>query len=244
MENQKTLTPANIRTDESLSVFKKGVDDLLAKRSYFISQVLPSLQEGCDFHIIKGRKSLSKSGSEKLASIYSLVASFQRDMEALEMLGNDKGTVAFVCTLSRAGMIVGQGRGADTMKRNGNDPNKTLKLAQKRAYVDAVLRTVGLSDLFTQDLEDMDPDQIKEAPEKKEPDKYESWMNDLEAESGKPVQEDLPPSENLITEKQRKLLLSLCYQKCDDDEREMILGSIDSMDKSEASHMIKSLIEQ
>lgn len=111
MENQKVLTPANIRTDESLSVFKKGVDDLLAKRSYFISQVLPSLQEGCDFYIIKGRKSLSKSGSEKLASIYSLVASFQRDMEALEMLGNDKGTVAFVCTLSRAGMIVGQGRG-------------------------------------------------------------------------------------------------------------------------------------
>lgn len=130
------------------------------------------------------------------------------------------------------------------MKRNGNDPNKTLKLAQKRAYVDAVLRTVGLSDLFTQDLEDMDPDQIKEAPEKKEPDKYESWMDDLEAESSKPIQEDLPPSGNLITEKQRKLLISLSYQKCDEEEREMILGSIDSMDKSEASHMIKSLIEQ
>jgi hypothetical protein len=33
--------------------------------------------------------------------------------------------------------------------------NMVVKLAEKRAYVDAVLRATGLSQYFTQDLEDM-----------------------------------------------------------------------------------------
>ncbi len=33
--------------------------------------------------------------------------------------------------------------------------NKAIKMAQKSAFVDAVIRTTGMSDLFTQDLEDM-----------------------------------------------------------------------------------------
>lgn len=33
--------------------------------------------------------------------------------------------------------------------------NKAIKMAQKSAYVDAVIRATGMSDLFTQDLEDM-----------------------------------------------------------------------------------------
>lgn len=33
--------------------------------------------------------------------------------------------------------------------------NKAIKMAQKSAYVDAVIRTTGMSDLFTQDIEDM-----------------------------------------------------------------------------------------
>src|SRR4030095_3163710 len=35
------------------------------------------------------------------------------------------------------------------------DVNKTLKMAQKSAQTDAVLRFAGLSEIFTQDLEDM-----------------------------------------------------------------------------------------
>lgn len=38
-------------------------------------------------------------------------------------------------------------------------PNKAIKMAQKSAFVDAVIRTTGMSDLFTQDLEDMHLDQ-------------------------------------------------------------------------------------
>ncbi|MDD2325326.1 MAG: hypothetical protein PHW63_04895 [Alphaproteobacteria bacterium] len=243
MENQKTLAPANIQTDESLELFKQGVDHLLAKRTYFISQVLPNLQEGQDYYVIKGKKSLAKGGAEKLASIYNLVATFEKDTESLEMLGNDKGTVAFVCTLSRFGEIVGQGRGSDTMQRNGNDPNKTLKMCQKRSYVDAVIRSTGLSDIFTQDIEDMEPEQIENKSQATKPDKYESWMDDLEAQSRKPLEKAFSRPDNTITDKQKKLLISLANQKCEPEEREMLLESIDSMEKMEAAHVIKELIE-
>ena len=36
-------------TEDSLENFKRSVDNLLSKRAYFISQVLPKLKEGQDF---------------------------------------------------------------------------------------------------------------------------------------------------------------------------------------------------
>lgn len=38
--------------------------------------------------------------------------------------------------------------------------NKAIKMAQKSAFVDAVIRATGMSDLFTQDLEDMSKDDL------------------------------------------------------------------------------------
>lgn len=45
--------------------------------------------------------------------------------------------------------------------------NKTIKMAQKSAFVDGIIRVTGMSDLFTQDVEDMSPDQFE--PPKAEP---------------------------------------------------------------------------
>lgn len=244
MQNQKTMAPANIQANEGLETFKQGVDNLLAKRSYFISRVLPQLREGCDYYLIRGKKNLSKGGAEKLVGIYSLVATFQKDEESLEMLGNQKGTVAYVCTFTRFGEVVGQGRGADSVQRNDNDPNKTIKMAQKRAYVDGAIRTVAISDLFTQDLEDTDPKNTNNTVSIKKENKHETWMNDLENETKKSTgYEEYPNSDNLITAKQRQLLIALANQKCEPEEREMLLESINSMEKTEASHVIKELIE-
>lgn len=246
MQNSKTMAPANLQTNENLEDFQRGVDNLLAKRSYFISQVLPKLAEGQDFYIVKGRKSLAKGGAEKLAGIYNLVATFQKDSESLEMLGNTKGLVAFVCNLTRFGVIVGQGRGSDTMERNSNDPNKTLKMTQKRAYVDAVIRATGLSDIFTQDIsEELESEQDKELPKEKG-DKYQTWITDLQEESDVPIQrEEYPKSDSMITEKQKKLLVSLINRKVyDEEQREAMFNDIDSLDKSEASEYIKRFIEQ
>jgi len=246
MENQKTITPTNIQTNERLEAFKTGVDSLLAQRKYFIQQVMPILQENTDYFCIRGRMSLGKSGAEKLANIFGYNAIFQRDNQSVEMLGNIKGLVAYVCTLTHYGKVIGEGRGSDTLERNNNDANKTLKMAEKRAFVCAVCRCTSLSDIFSQDLEDMDPEQITEYPKKEKVDKYESWMNDLEEKSDKPIiREEYPKSDNHITEKQKNLLVSLINRKVyDEEQRETLLNDIDSLDRSEASQYIKEFIEQ
>lgn len=167
LNTQRTARRNETAVQYDLDGFKRAVNELLAKREYFASKVMPFLKEGQDYYTIRGRRSLAKGGAEKLASMYGLVATFERDRETAEMLGDVKGMVAYVCTLTKNGRVAGQGRGADTLARNGNDPNKTIKLAQKRAYVDAVIRATSLSDIFTQDLEDMDPAQIQPAPRRK-----------------------------------------------------------------------------
>lgn len=45
--------------------------------------------------------------------------------------------------------------------------NKAIKMAQKSAFVDAVIRTTGMSDLFTQDIEDMQYIEVHEEVQEK-----------------------------------------------------------------------------
>lgn len=137
------------------------IDSFIEVRQAFITKVNAICVEGKDYHIIQGKKSLAKGGAEKIASIFHWTAKFDKDTEALEMLGDIKGLVAFKCTLTN-GQVVGEGRGAALLTKNNSDPNKTLKMAQKSAFIDAVLRASGLSDFFTQDLEDMPRQDIEE----------------------------------------------------------------------------------
>lgn len=111
--------------------------------------------------VIKGKESkpsLLKPGAEKFCGLFKTRPTFRKDNETLEMLGNVAGIIAYVCDLVDVrGQIVGEGRGtAKTDPKNGTDfdINKQVKIAEKRAQIDAVLRTGGLSDFFTQDMED------------------------------------------------------------------------------------------
>lgn len=121
------------------------------------------LHSGVDYYAlqIKGRDTkpvLSKAGSEKVLGLLQLAAHFALDEATWTMLGKPEGTLCYVCTLTTtAGHIVGEGRGARRLTQDGGDLNKTIKMAQKSAQVDAVLRTGALSDCFTQDLEDEQP---------------------------------------------------------------------------------------
>jgi hypothetical protein len=73
------------------------------------------------------------------------------------MLGRPAGVICYVCALSTThGVFVGEGRGAREVAQD-QDLNKAIKMAQKSAQVDAILRIGALSDSFTQDLEDQHP---------------------------------------------------------------------------------------
>jgi hypothetical protein len=155
MTTKKTTEIA--KSDSSVdSTFKKNVDSMIANRDYFKSQLESIMVESQDYHVIKEKKSLSKGGAEKLATGFKLYAKFKIDEEAKKAFADVPGLIAYRCELYNSkDEFQGEGGGADTLSRNQNDPNKTIKMAQKRAYVDAVIRTTGLSDIFTQDLEDM-----------------------------------------------------------------------------------------
>lgn len=153
---------------------KYDIDGFIKTRQEFIEKVNAIMVEGSDYHIIKtkkqengqwievAKKSLAKGGAEKIASIFQLVATFQKDEDAMEAFSSLKeaGIICFVCTLTKNNIMVGEGRGAAALAKNNGDPNKTLKMAQKSAFIDAVLRASGLSDFFTQDLEDMQQEHI------------------------------------------------------------------------------------
>ena len=53
--------------------------------------------------------------------------------------------------LTRTGEVVSEGRGAREVLKE-KDINKAIKMAQKSAQIDAVLRTGALSEAFTQDI--------------------------------------------------------------------------------------------
>jgi hypothetical protein len=103
-----------------------------------------------------GKSTLCKPGSEKLCGLLRLRPVFSRDADTWEMLGSEPGVVSLKCELVTAGgTVVAEGRGARHRDQDFGDLNKTVKMVQKSAQTDAVLRCAGLSEIFTQDLEDL-----------------------------------------------------------------------------------------
>lgn len=110
------------------------------------------------------KPSLFKPGAEKFCGLFKIRPSFRKDNETVDMLGNTAGIIAYICDLvDGQGRVVGEGRGTSSVDPKGSDfnINKAVKIAEKRAQIDAVLRTGGLSDFFTQDMEDAPKDQTR-----------------------------------------------------------------------------------
>jgi hypothetical protein len=132
------------------------------QRQLLTRYIKDHMRLGVDFYTLKmeGRETkpaISKAGAEKFLSLFHLHASFHKDGDTWEMLGSPVGLLCYVCILSTSsGEVVGEGRGARDIKKDRGDVNKAIKMGQKSALCDAVLRTGALSDLFTQDAEDDD----------------------------------------------------------------------------------------
>lgn len=117
------------------------------------------------------KPSLYKAGADMICDLLKMRPTFEADAVAWEQMGSKQGLAVFVCRLvSRiSGEILGEGRGAASDKEKRRNQNAAIKVAQKCAKVDAVINTLGLSDLFTQDMEDQprkggQPDQDADAP--------------------------------------------------------------------------------
>lgn len=123
------------------------------------------MKEGEDFGKIPGspKPSLFKAGAEKLCSLYDLSI----HIDILERVENwEDGFFHYLakCILinRRNGEIAAEGVGSCNnregkySKQNPyNMVNTILKMAKKRALIDAVLSATRISGIFTQDIEDI-----------------------------------------------------------------------------------------
>lgn len=139
--------------------FEVALSEEGKKRKLLQGYIQSNLVDGVDYGriSINGKKSkecLFKPGAEKICSLMHLKPSFSIDKELVEIVG--KEVIPYVCHLinRHTGEIEGEGRGSCSLKEKGGNANVAIKIAQKRAQIDAVLRVAALSDQFTQDLED------------------------------------------------------------------------------------------
>lgn len=108
---------------------------------------------------------LAKPGQEKIFSLFQLTNELVRDNETIEMLEGTRNLVAYKCIVkTNSGKVVAEGRGAAIVGDNRRDVNATIKIAEKRARMDACL-SLGFSEYFAQDLDDPDYQTQKKAAE-------------------------------------------------------------------------------
>ena len=163
--------------DLPAEVFRSGLDRRKENRAALMEWVRDALVEGTDYgriHVVGKNKcprgnrcsnpahfskpSLFKPGAEKICGMLGVTVHFPtlHDYEQAALHGVELRHIIMRCELHDAsGRVVADGVGARSLKQDYGDINKALKMAEKSAHIDATLRMAGLSEVFTQDLEDM-----------------------------------------------------------------------------------------
>lgn len=175
--------------------------ELLKVQEETRTAIMKILKKDRDYGLIKGteRETLYKSGAERCLLAFGCVATF-RIMESeidhhLEVHYTDKygkpktslGIYRYVveCQITQreTGMVVGAFVGAAStlekkyISRPRDCENTIIKMSEKRALVGAVLVAFGLSDQFTQDVEDL-PTGVIEGKEEEHEDQPETLTRD------------------------------------------------------------------
>lgn len=160
MPEQKALDRIDMSETPTRNLARM-VEDETQTRKILTKYITEHLKEGVDFGKVgpSQKPTLLKPGTEKFCSLMGLTVKFSKDSETFEMAGSPQGLFCYKAILvNRDGRVIGEGRGACSIQEKKN-ANTAIKIALKRAQTDAVLRSGGLSDFFTQDLEDMEPEQ-------------------------------------------------------------------------------------
>jgi len=143
----------------------KALGSVLQRIGEFQSLMRTQLVEGQDYGRIPGcgdKPALLKPGAEKITVLLGLRTKF----EVIRQVEDFDGGFFFYavrCSLVTAsGEVVSEGLGSCNTRESRfrrQDPytaaNVALKMARKRALVDAALTVGSLSNLFTQDIDDM-----------------------------------------------------------------------------------------
>ena len=239
----------------------------LQQLQQFISEFM---KPGVDYGIVPGtdKPTLLKPGAEKLCEIYG----FSKEVEILHQTEDyDRPLFAYTVKVRLVSKIAGfteaEGVGAANSREKKflkQDPftiqNTLLKMAKKRALVDAVLSATRSSGLFTQDIEDLELPQPINAPKPQPPAVTPPTpvatpaCPPSAAPTPKPVEpakaaQTKPPVSTPMTDRQRNMILTLIQQKqLSTDAVEALLVKLfghndgSRLTKSEASQFITLLL--
>lgn len=135
---------------------RKKMAENMAIKDVIIDFVNKNFVRGIDYGEADPRskkETLLKPGAEKICHLFNTHPVWFNDFDTWEILGKPNGTVCMICRIvdNDSGAIIGEGRGAETVGTKNRDANKTIKIAEKCALVDAALYTFMLSERFTQD---------------------------------------------------------------------------------------------
>lgn len=212
--------------------------DLIGAHKEWAKVIQEVLEPGRDYGTIPGtgdKPTLLKPGAERLALAARFAATFDIISEEIDhdrkvewtkhsrKFGAKSGTsfglyryaVRCKLLLKGTGELVGEGVGSASsleskyVERPRDVENTVFKIAKKRAFVDAVLTTLALSDRFTQDVEDMAP------PPRSTPAARPEAVADAEVvdDDDGPFTDDTPAVGPTISDKQVKLLFAKLYEK-------------------------------
>lgn len=160
-------TALQTQQENSLSIIDSidldAVKNTLSKINQFQMVIQNTLKANQDYGIIPGttKPTLLKPGAEKILMLMGLTSEFHVTERIQDY---DKGFFAFTvrCELYKNGQKITEGVGHCNTKEKkyvNQDAytlaNTCLKMAKKRAQIDATLTVASLSEVFTQDIEDM-----------------------------------------------------------------------------------------
>jgi hypothetical protein len=184
-QDPATLLPALMPSaplDWPIERFTQALDRRELNRRALLKWVQSNLQAGIDYgqiHVVGKDKcrlagdgradecldprhwskpSLWKPGAEKICGMLGLIPKFPNlaEYEKAALGAVDIKVIILKCELHTGnGFVAAEGTGARRVDQDRGDINKSLKMAVKSAHIDATLRVAGLSELFTQDIEDM-----------------------------------------------------------------------------------------
>lgn len=174
---RKDVTPQRSENSGLSLIMNEDVNTMASQLkaiSNFQSMVEQNLNDGQDYGVIPGtgsKPTLLKPGAEKIQMLMGVTSEYEV-VNSVEDYEKGFFTYTVKCTLLKNGQKITEGLGsANTKEKRYHNQdvfmlvNTVLKMAKKRAQVDATLTIASLSNVFTQDIEDMQNWQKQEATE-------------------------------------------------------------------------------
>ena len=273
--------------DYPVELFSQALERREDNRKALLKWIQSNLQPGIDFgqiHVVKKDKcrlardgrahecieprhwskpSLWKPGAEKICGMLGLIPRFPNlnEYEHAVLRGEEITVIILKCELhTGTGFIAAEGSGARRITQDNEDINKSLKMAEKSSHINATLRVAGLSELFTQDLEDMtngarqdiQPDTERQTPqpnqhhsqEKPGSESHAGGNGDASKEAAAKPDNDQGNGGNRITGKQYKFIIDLIKEagmtkkELNDHCMEAYGSVVDHISRADASSLI------